>query len=122
MVTQQQTLRFKAAIENKRRELVRSIHSQTGAITIDEGEHDPLDQLQSMNLREENASQLGRRSSLLYELDLSLHAISGGSYGLCVDCEEPISLKRLESIPWASRCIRCQEDLESGETEDRRAA
>jgi DnaK suppressor protein len=24
-------------------------------------------------------------------------------------CEEPISPKRLEAVPWASFCIRCQE-------------
>ena len=122
MITQEQTLRFKTVIQNKRRELVCEIHAQAGAITITEDEHDPIDQLQSMNMREENASQLGRRSRLLAELDRSLHAISQGSYGICIDCEEPVSLKRLESIPWASRCIRCQQQLEYCEAEDRRAA
>jgi DnaK suppressor protein len=122
MVTQEQTLRFKTVIQNMRRELLREIHAQAGAITITEGEHDPLDQIQSMNMREQNATQLGRRSHLLAELDRSLHAISDGAYGLCIDCEEPVSLKRLESIPWASRCIRCQQEVEYGEAEYRRAA
>jgi DnaK suppressor protein len=122
MVTQEQTLRLKTVIQNMRRELVREIHAQAGAITITEGEHDPLDQIQSMIIREQNATQLGRRSRLLSELDQSLHAMSDGSYGLCIDCEEPVSIKRLESIPWASRCIRCQQQLEYRETEYRRAA
>ena len=122
MLTQEQTLRFKTVIQNKRRELVRAIHAQAGAITINESEHDPLDQLQSLNMREENATLLDRRSRLLAELDRSLHAISEGLYGLCIDCEEPVSLKRLESIPWASRCILCQQQLEADEGEERRAA
>jgi DnaK suppressor protein len=122
MVTQEQIVRFRAAIENKRRELVREMLAQAGAITINENEHDPIDQLQSMNMREENASHLGRRSRLLSELDRSLHAISQGSYGLCIDCEEPVSLKRLVSLPWASRCIHCQQQLELHETGDKRAA
>ena len=122
MLTQEQTLRFKTVIQNMRRELVREIHAQAGAITINESEHDPLDQLQSLNMREENATQLDRRWRLLAELDRSLHAISEGSYGLCIDCEEPVSLKRLESIPWAARCIHCQQQLEADEGEERRAA
>jgi DnaK suppressor protein len=122
MVTQEQMLRFKSVIENKRRELVREINAQAGAITINENEHDPVDQLQSMNMREESASQLGWRSRLLSEVDRSLSAISEGSYGLCIDCEEPVSLKRLISIPWASRCILCQQQLELHETLDKKAA
>lgn len=122
MVTHEQIVRFKSAIENKRRELVREILAQAGAITINENEHDPVDQLQSMNLREENATQLGLRSHLLLEVDRSLHAISEGSYGLCIDCEEPVSLKRLVSMPWASRCIDCQRQLEIHEALEKRAA
>ena len=121
-MTQAQTIRFKKAIENRRRELVSEIHSQTRQIVIAESEHDPIDQIQSMHMREESAIHLGRRSRILAEVDRSLRAISEGSYGICVDCEEPISLKRLETIPWAPRCLRCQELLEGQEAEERRAA
>jgi DnaK suppressor protein len=75
-----------------------------------------------MHIREENATHLGRRSRILADIALSLHAISDGSYGFCIDCEEPISLKRLESIPWASRCIRCQQTFELQEAEEWQAA
>ena len=118
-MTQEETIRFKKTMEIKRRELVGDIHAQTSQIVIVESEHDPIDQVQSMHLREENATQLGRRSRVLAELDRSLEAISGGTYGICIDCEEPISLKRLETIPWALRCIGCQQRCES---EDRQAA
>ena len=122
IMTQAQTIRFKKAIENHRRELVSEIHSQTRQIVIDESEHDPIDQVQSMHMREESATHLGRRSRILAEVDRSLQAISEGSYGICVDCEEPISLKRLEIIPWAPRCLSCQEILERWEAEERQAA
>jgi DnaK suppressor protein len=65
---------------------------------------------------------LGRRSRVLAEIDRSLHAISEGSYGICIDCEEPISLKRLETLPWAPCCVRCQEGLERQQAQERRAA
>jgi phage/conjugal plasmid C-4 type zinc finger TraR family protein len=32
----------------------------------------------------------------------------GGGDGLCVDCGEPISPERLEVLPDAARCLRCQ--------------
>jgi DnaK suppressor protein len=121
-MTQEQTIRFKKAIENRRRELVKEIHSQTRQIVINENEHDPIDQVQSMNMREESASHLGRRSRVLAEIDRSLQAISDRSFGICVDCEEPISLKRLETLPWAPRCVRCQEVLERRQSEERQAA
>jgi len=42
----------------------------------------------------------------------ALIRINRGDYGMCVDCEEPISQKRLEYSPYAARCIVCQEALE----------
>jgi len=121
-MTQTQITRLKTLIDNKRRELVSEIHAQTKQIAINESEADPIDQIQSMNIREETATQLGKRSRVLAEIDRSLHAIKEGTYGFCIDCEEPISLKRLETIPWASRCLSCQQRLELREAEHRLAA
>lgn len=42
----------------------------------------------------------------------ALQAIEDGTYGICVDCEGPISEKRLKYYPNAVRCIACQEALE----------
>lgn len=39
----------------------------------------------------------------------ALDMIEDGTYGICVDCHEPISEKRLKSYPNATRCILCQE-------------
>jgi DnaK suppressor protein len=35
--------------------------------------------------------------------------MADGSYGTCLHCEEEISPKRLDAVPWAAYCIRCQE-------------
>jgi DnaK suppressor protein len=42
-------------------------------------------------------------------IDDALTRIESSTYGVCSDCEGPISSKRLEAIPWADRCINCQE-------------
>jgi RNA polymerase-binding transcription factor len=31
------------------------------------------------------------------------------AFGLCVECEEPISAKRLELLPYAELCVECQQ-------------
>ena len=32
-------------------------------------------------------------------------------YGVCLECEEPISTKRLNAVPWARYCVTCQESI-----------
>lgn len=48
----------------------------------------------------------------LGQVDAALEAIAAGSYGVCVDCSEPIPMARLKAQPLASRCIACQERAE----------
>ena len=43
-------------------------------------------------------------------IDLALARLNSGEFGQCIDCGKPISSKRLEVIPWASRCVNCQEE------------
>ncbi len=42
----------------------------------------------------------------------ALERIKEGSYGLCIDCGNPISEKRLQSFPGTMRCLACQENFE----------
>jgi len=45
-------------------------------------------------------------------IDNALSRINRNEYGVCVDCGEPISERRLENFPYAARCIVCQEEFE----------
>ena|SRR5712692_148355 len=45
----------------------------------------------------------------------ALKALDRGQYGECVRCSEDINEKRLVAVPWATLCIRCQEE---GEKDD----
>ncbi len=42
-------------------------------------------------------------------IDLALQRLEIRQYGICQECGEPISLKRLLAIPWATLCIACQD-------------
>ena len=114
-MTTTQMMRFKATLEAKRMELVREIRAQTGELAIHEVGHDPIDQIQSMNQQDEAALAIQWLSRALSDVDAALRAVTEGVYGACVECGEPISLKRLETIPWASHCIGCQEFIERRE-------
>ena len=48
---------------------------------------------------------------LLREIADALHRIDTGMYGVCLECEEPISQKRLDAVPWARYCVTCQESI-----------
>jgi len=48
---------------------------------------------------------------LLREISGALHRIETEQYGICMQCEEPISAKRLDALPWARYCVKCQEQV-----------
>lgn len=44
----------------------------------------------------------------LKEIDYALGKIKNGSYGICETCGEPIGDERLEAVPQARNCIKCE--------------
>lgn len=50
--------------------------------------------------------------TILKDIDNSLDKLSKGSYGICEECEEKISEKRLEANPVARYCITCKRQME----------
>lgn len=50
----------------------------------------------------------------LQEVDEALDRIKGSTYGICEECGEPISLKRLEVRPVAKYCVACLTKMERG--------
>lgn len=43
---------------------------------------------------------------------IALRKIDEGTYGICEECEEEISIGRLKAMPDARYCIACQMELE----------
>jgi DnaK suppressor protein len=46
--------------------------------------------------------------AILKMIHEALGRIEDKSYGVCVHCDEPIQPKRLEAVPWALYCLKCQ--------------
>jgi DnaK suppressor protein len=49
----------------------------------------------------------------------AMKAMDRGQCGECVRCGEDINEKRLEAVPWATMCIRCQEETDAEHTSSR---
>lgn len=121
-LTKAQIGKLRQQLEDKGREIRASLEtSRAGKALIGE---------QTQNLEDlpvqahEEWIFLNRNSidvSLLREVEEALERIEEGAYGDCMDCDEPISTKRLEAIPWARYCISCQEELAAIEAESRLA-
>ena len=45
-------------------------------------------------------------------VDEALVSMEAGKYGVCIDCEEGIPLKRLEAVPYVKRCVDCKTKYE----------
>jgi len=106
---------LKAALEAKQMELAAQLRGRVKELTIEGCQPELVDWIQVMSDRDETAGILNRLSSTLADVKRSLRAIDDDCYGECIRCDGPIAVKRLQSIPWAAHCVRCQEQLEAGE-------
>ena len=83
-----------------------------GAIAI-ETSPDELDRIQHGQERDLAMGALDRDSKLLREVRSALIRVDAGTYGICSDCQEDISMKRLTAVPWTASCIVCQQAADS---------
>lgn len=107
--------RLRAKLETERAELLETIghyevqarHKKPGLGNhmADDGT-EAFDQAASLSLHL-------NEQSLLDQVDRALARMEKGTYGVCERCGEPIDYARLEAIPYASLCIRCQTHLET---------
>ena len=58
--------------------------------------------------RELSMNIVSSEQAILYEIDDALKRLDDGSYGVCQQCNTPITMSRLKAVPYASLCIACQ--------------
>ncbi len=107
--------KYRAVLEAKQAELSAGLRNRED-IAI-EKTPDALDEVQLAGERELAIRNLDRESNLLRNVKSALARINDGSYGVCMHCEEDIKPKRLEAVPWAKFCIKCQEAADRHEFE-----
>jgi len=59
-----------------------------------------FEQQRDLALRDRSRLDLSR-------VEAALRALDDGTYGTCTNCGKPITVERLEAIPWVATCIDC---------------
>ena|SRR5581483_2001163 len=115
---------YKKVLEKKAEEVRRSMSAQKAAQVVARLDI-PSDEGDLSQQHHEEWIFLNRNTidmKLLREIGDALHRIETGHYGVCMECEEQISIKRLDAVPWARYCVSCQEAIAAriaaGEMED----
>jgi DnaK suppressor protein len=70
---------------------------------------DALDQTQFAAERDLVVTLLNRDTQMSRRVKAALQRMEDGIYGTCLTCDDSISVKRLQAVPWAELCLRCQE-------------
>lgn len=111
--------KIKTRLEAKRSELQAEIASLTEAhpqpvdpIEASEGPQEFEEIAVDFLEMQQEQSILVNEQALLSEVEHALERINKGTYGRCENCGQPIPEKRLEALPWAARCVKCEEQLE----------
>ena len=110
-----ETSGFKEILERKEAELVQVLRKRDH-IAIEKSA-DQMDEIQYASERDLAIRNVDRESALLRQQRAALRRIHDGSFGTCIDCESAIGPKRLAAVPWAPRCIQCQNAADRESTE-----
>ena len=114
-MTKTELNKYKEILETKQAELAQLLRNRD-AIAIEKSP-DALDEVQHAAERELAIRNLDRESNLLRNVRAALRRLNEGMYGICVHCEEEISPKRLNAVPWTPFCIGCQEQADRNKEE-----
>lgn len=104
-------LEKRAAVSKEAQEEIKKFQSgenrQIIETVMDDGDLSVVDLSEDISLK-----QLSSHRETLIKIDTALQKIAEGTYGLCEECNEEISEKRLAIMPFAIYCKDCQEQRE----------
>lgn len=97
-------------LRQKRSELLEQQATQLSALHAPDKHHlADLEEMASDSMDTDSLCTLvDIGASTLAEIDTALLKIEEGTYGICELCEQPIHPDRLEVLPFASLCVKCQ--------------
>jgi len=107
---------FRTLLMAKRKEIVDQSRRREDICIVQSNEL--IETVQLAGQREFAARGLERDTKKLMQIGAALRRIDDGAFGICLDCEEAISPKRLTAVPWAGYCLHCQELLDAQEATD----
>ncbi len=99
-------------LEGSRATLLADEHSGHPQQDAEATPQDSAEVSEQLVSRTDSTSELSAVESELADVLAALARLGAGTYGLCVDCGEPISDERLLAVPSAERCVDDQRQFE----------
>jgi DnaK suppressor protein len=97
-------------LERKAEDLRRSLRQRSQLVI--ERTPECLEETAFAAEREAATTDLERNFRTLHQVEAALARLRAGSYGVCLKCEAGIADKRLNAVPWAIYCLKCQESVD----------
>ena len=109
--------KFKDILQKKKLNLLRKAQSTLDEdMKLEQDEFpDEMDLASTEYLHSFTFRLRGREKTFLKKINYALSKIEDGSFGICEECEEKITAKRLEARPETTMCIKCKEAQERRE-------
>jgi DnaK suppressor protein len=120
VMTPFEIMKLEGALAIRARELTRSLAERNEIVV--ERSADEFDDALLAAERESSAQALSQDLRLLREIEAARDRLRNNTYGICLQCEEPITPQRLKAIPWAVNCLFCQAKLETDRISQQRLA
>jgi len=100
---------FKKMLNGRIDELARGVGRTVSEMSGEEEIFaDPNDRASQESERNLELRIRERERKLILKMKEALRRIEDGTFGICEECEEPISLKRLKARPVTTLCIECK--------------
>lgn len=104
--------KIKTKLLERKAEMTNMLTESTHEQVNDGTTQDSGDEALSLSMEKLKNSLEQNEIDELRMIDNAITKIEKNEFGFCVDCDEPISERRLENFPYAARCIVCQEAFE----------
>lgn len=103
---------IKESLLQRKRELEQKLTQMAQEQFSDGQVQDPGDQALTSTMESLRTTLQDTELEEYRRLIRAISKIEEGTYGICAECGNPISEKRLNSFPDATHCLFCQEALE----------
>ena len=104
---------FRALLRAKQEEVSGTLRGLE-SITI-ERSPELIEELQYKSDRELAIVGLNRDSAIRRDIERALIRIKDETFGTCLHCDQEISRRRLQAVPWTPFCVRCQAAADRGD-------
>jgi len=107
---------YRQLLRAKEQELISSISKieVDGRETSDVDTQDPVDKANGSFAKEYFFQQGDYDRAILGLVQAAINRTKTGQFGRCEACGQLLEKKRLEAVPWARHCIRCQKLQDKG--------